>query len=373
MNSSDRHQQWVSTTLVPALIVLVLGGLLGFLLAGDRIGFPEEGGLSAYLLGLAWALILVQAAGAVRMALQLKSDPLPVSVDLTDRATARGHEVKGAGPLSQRIRNLLAAWAEGLAPAQMMGLAQFQSQQVRQAAGTTLAAGLILLVGAAWQGDHGSGVLAALGALALVHLGRYSADRQADQYLESRLLSRLPGHLPNTAMTTKELMVCLSEAVNGTFEKYLPKPEQIAHAVQQPVEALTRETSAQMQNIGRALTVSYEKIAEALNQHAGALGESGSSMGRELNGVLQQHVVQLNQSSEAIAQQLERITQMQANVEQVLRVQEAVDGTLRDVSTAHEFKETLITLRRHLDESDSLLREIAKPRTIRLVEADQEA
>ncbi len=372
MNSSDRHQQWVSATLLPALAFLILGGLLGFLFAGDRIGFPEAGGFSGYLLGLAWALVLVQAAGAVRLALALKSDPLPVSLVLTDRATAREHKVTGAGPLAPRIGNLLAAWADGLAPAQVVGLAQFQSQQVRQARSAVLAGALILLLGAIWQQADAGGTLAALALLAVVHLGRHSAERQVDQYIESRLLSRLPGPLPNTTMTAQELMDCLSKAVNGTFEKYLPKPELFAEAVQQPVEALTRETTGHLQNVGRALTVSYEKIAEALNTHAGALSESGSTMGRELNGVLQQHVVQLNQSAESIAQQLDRITQMQASVEQLLRVQEAVDGTLRDVSTANEFKETLGTLRRHLDESDKLLREIAKPRTIRLVESEEE-
>lgn len=348
---------------------------MGFLIADNRLQIPAEFPLAAYLLGLAWAWILIQAVGVIRGALALKSNPLPTSLDFADRGSVRQQcdALKGSGRLAGRARNLLAAWSDSLAPGQVIGLAQFQSQQNRNAALASLAFGVLVIGAAAWQGVHQVLVLAALAAFALVHLARQEVDRQTDQYVESRLLSRLSGNLPNTAMTSKEVAECLSRAVNGTFEKYMPKPEQIAAAVQAPVDAMTRETVAHLQNAGRALVASYEKIAEALSQHAGVLSQSGSNVGRELDGVLQHHVAQLHRASESVAGQLEKVTQMQSGIEQVLKVQKAVDGTLRDVATAQEFRDTITTLRRHLDESDKLLREIAKPRTIRLVESEHDA
>ena len=59
-------------------------------------------------------------------------------------------------------------------------------------------------------------------------------------------------------------------------------------------------------------------------------------------------------------------------IDNVLKLQQAVDGTLKGVAVTEEFKSTLVELKRHLAESDVLLKNAAKPRTIRLVEKDNE-
>ncbi len=63
---------------------------------------------------------------------------------------------------------------------------------------------------------------------------------------------------------------------------------------------------------------------------------------------------------------------LQSDVKQVLHIQEMVDGTIKAVSTTDEFQQLIKGLRIHLEESDKLLREVSKPRTIRLVETDHD-
>ena len=54
----------------------------------------------------------------------------------------------------------------------------------------------------------------------------------------------------------------------------------------------------------------------------------------------------------------------------MLHVQQSVDETLKAVATSEEFRKTLETLNKHVEASDALLREAARPKTIRLVESD---
>jgi hypothetical protein len=406
------------------MIVIVLGAGLGFAVSTGRMPLLTELPLASYLVGLAWAWILVQGVLVLKDALAF-ADPVPVSIPLGDRAALRETiaAMKAGGRLAGRARHLLNSWTEGLSPDQVIGLANFQSQQNRNAAYAGLSFGLILLAAAAWQQANTSLTVIGFAALALVHGARQALDRQGDHYLESRILSRLPGNLPNTLMTADELAESLSKAVNGTFEKYMPKPDQIASAIQGPVESMSRETMAQLENVGRAMTAGYEKLQGALDEHAQAMSQSGASMGQELQQVLQSHAsqlentsdtmgravaagyeqlqgalnqhaqsvtqggaamgqnleqvlqnhaAQLQQASDTIGSQLSRISELQENIGDLLRVQEAIDGTLKAVTTTDEFKETITSLRTHLEDSDKLLREIAKPRTIRLVESDEE-
>ena len=76
----------------------------------------------------------------------------------------------------------------------------------------------------------------------------------------------------------------------------------------------------------------------------------------------------LAQAQEGIAKQLDRIAGLASTIDQTLQLQKSVDGTLKGVTAAEEFKSTLLELKRHLADSDQLLKNAARPRTLRLVE-----
>ena len=73
-----------------------------------------------------------------------------------------------------------------------------------------------------------------------------------------------------------------------------------------------------------------------------------------------------------MAEQLGRVTEIAASIDKIFKLQQAVDNTLKGVAVTDEFKSTLVELRRHLAESDQLLKNAAKPRAIRLVEKDSD-
>ena len=106
--------------------------------------------------------------------------------------------------------------------------------------------------------------------------------------------------------------------------------------------------------------------------HANQVDGLGGSWKDQLNSVLAQHADKLTEATQVLSGQLEKIAELEGSIEKVLHVQQTVDGTLKDVSTSEEFKETLATLRSHLEASDKFLKELAKPRMITLVEEEGE-
>ena len=80
----------------------------------------------------------------------------------------------------------------------------------------------------------------------------------------------------------------------------------------------------------------------------------------------------LGKAQTEIASQLSRVTALASTIDNIFKLQQAVDGTLKGVTATEEFKSTLVELKRHLAESDQLLKNAAKPRSIRLVEKDNE-
>jgi hypothetical protein len=228
-------------------------------------------------------------------------------------------------------------------------------------------------------------------------------------------------------MTTQELATAIGQAVEGSFRQHIATPEDIGTAVRSNLEPFATETSARLENLGRGLSAvsdemntglkqtvgemtsglqqNVEALKSSLAQHADQVSSSGGNWGDQMQGILNAHSsaiaaasteliddlkkfmtennaqvqgfisennTKIVESSSALGEQLGKIAQLQANIEQVLHVQEMVDNTMKSVATTEEFKETISSLRKHVEESDNLLREVTKPRKIRLVEQEQD-
>ncbi len=204
---------------------------------------------------------------------------------------------------------------------------------------------------------------------------------------------------PGVSISAKELGAELAGPIDAAFKAHVPNPEKFAAAnaaaVEQAikkagegVEALHKNLlSAQAQatekwsanekaaiqsleNAAKAFETAASKLADALSAHAQQLDKVETAAREQLKGVLTQHADSMTKSAAAIASQLDKIMQLEKDIQQVLHVQQVVDGSIKAVSGAEEFKATLAALRKHLEQSDSLIREATKPRTIRLVEQE---
>jgi hypothetical protein len=113
-----------------------------------------------------------------------------------------------------------------------------------------------------------------------------------------------------------------------------------------------------------------EGLQKALTANVQHLEKSGSSAGEQLKTLLTQHADAVQKASSALAGQLDKIMALEKDIQQVLHVQQVTEGTIKSVATSDEFKQTLSSLRQHLAASDSLIKEVTKPRTIKLIESE---
>jgi Mg2+ and Co2+ transporter CorA len=170
----------------------------------------------------------------------------------------------------------------------------------------------------------------------------------------ARLTAELSEKIPGTAMTAQELAEELGESIDQAFRAYVPQPSELAEALADAVGEAGKRQAEQ---------------AEALGQ---VLQGVGTQWKEELAAVLEAHVSSLTSANDALAAELKQISTLEQDLVNLLHVQESVEGALKQLTVSDEFKNTLDALRVHLDASDQLLREVAKPRTIRLVESDDE-
>lgn len=388
MTTTTETKKFLASSGPGLLPVVALGGLLGYLLAGDVFLVPSHHLLLSFCLGLVWAYLFVQWVSLATEMFSLFTDPVPLSLELGRRDEVRDHLAKlnARQPFTLRARRLLEAWTTGWSPRQVAELALFQSRRARSpmAAGTTFVVLLVfvcyVLGGNLWL------TWGALVVLAITILARLNLCDRIDSYLEANLLTRLSANVPPTAATAAELAEALGGSIKTAFQNYIPQPEKMALAIQAAVENASRTIAVDIEKLNRSLAENQSSLADRMTQ---AAKESSARMSEvekvlanaakemasgawvvTLKGALTEHAEQLQGASQALADQLAKIQELEKGILKILHVQEVIDSTIKTVAATEEFRETLSALRTHIQESDNLLREVAKPKTIRLVEEE---
>lgn len=168
----------------------------------------------------------------------------------------------------------------------------------------------------------------------------------------------------------------LHDVMKGQVEALKGALETAAERLREPLGKMAAEIEKALRGLTEQVRQSQGAAAEGLKatltQHAQQVAAAGGAWKEQLQGALAEHAAQVQKATADLAGQLARIADLQKEIEKVLRVQEAVEATLRTVTTTEEFQKTLAGLRAHLEAADNLLREVSKPRTIRLVETEGE-
>lgn len=146
--------------------------------------------------------------------------------------------------------------------------------------------------------------------------------------------------------------------------------EQLKGVLTQHGEGLQKALTGSNEQLKAALTQHGEGLQKTLSANAQQVEKAGTSANEQLKSLLTQHAEAVQKASSALAGQLDKIMALEKDIQQVLHVQQVTEGTIKSVATSEEFKQTLTTLRQHLAASDSLIKEVTKPRTIRLVESE---
>jgi len=266
-----------------------------------------------------------------------------------------------------------AAKKSGEETAKMVGLVQEAGQQ--QQAGITKLQKALEESAAALKEQHTTAVKqfseqlqAATKALA----DNSSALKESYAAAAKSAADQLASVGKNSAEQLAAAQKSISEASSG-LSKGITSASTSLQAV---LSGHAQEVQNALQGATAQLTDQYAGVVDSfkavLTEHGAALKAAGGGWKDQLAGVLQEHAAKMSEANGILIAQLEKISTLEKEIVKVLHVQETIEGTIKQVATSEEFKATLEDLRTHIRESDKLIREVAKPRTIRLVESDGE-
>ena len=237
----------------------------------------------------------------------------------------------------------------------------------------------------------------------------------------SKSIVRLSEHIPGTGMTAKELASELGGSIESSFQKFMPQPDKVSAAITSSVETTMKTAAAGMEGAHKKLIervdgvhkklidsqdavldkwVAHEKNAASglegirkaldsatqqltaglaggsqkmqgsLDEGAKKVAETFTAASSKLEASLLDHAQKTTKASDALSAQMDKIAALEKEIDKLLHLQQATDGTIKAVTSTEEFRNLVKELRIHLEASDAVLREIAKPRTIRLVEQE---
>ena len=368
---------------------IILGALLGIPFKSAE-GWSQSELAALAATGIAIAYIVLSGFDWLVQWFALSKNPLPEDLDLSDRAVARERcdALTGQALLQRHIRRLLSAWAGGASGPQVVAMAANQMFRLLAMLAAEAIAILVLLYAAA--GFNSPGALLTLDTglmvvVALVALARFQLASHSAGYIESHLLARIGNDTPaaagaefarNAAKSVADSTAGLQAAQTKFAEQLVKAQEQAsAQLSKAQTDAAAQVTKAQLEaaaQVAKAQQEAAAQIAKAQSETAAQFAKAQGDMSSKLNATQQEAVAQLAKAQDKVAEQLGRVSEIASSIDRIFKLQQAVDGTLKGVAVTEEFKSTLVELKRHLAESDTLLRNAAKPRTIRLVEKDNE-
>ncbi|NLG35347.1 MAG: hypothetical protein GX548_08340 [Lentisphaerae bacterium] len=334
-------------------------GLLIFLPIRNAYGWqgsPSEWA-ALMVIGIGIAYILLSIADWFAQRRVLAANPLPDELDLSERAVAaeRLAVIQGCSLLHRHVRRLLAAWAAGASGPQVAVMAANQTHRMMGLIVAETAALFTLL--AATAAFNPPPVLLTLGTglmalLLLVALARFQLAAHLAGYVESNLLARIGNDTP--AAAGLEFAQSVGKAVSTSTASLAAAQEKIA------------------EQLARILEESAAAAVKAQQEAAAQVAKAQAEAAAQIAKTQQDAVAHLAKSQDQVAEQLGRLSELSASIDNIFKLQQAVDGALQGVAVSDEFKSTLTELQRHLAASDELLKAASKPRTIRLVEKENE-
>ncbi len=213
-------------------------------------------------------------------------------------------------------------------------------------------------------------------------------------------VARLADQVHNSGMTTPELGQKIGGAIDEALRQYMPKPGDVSSSIAGSVDTAVKGALKSVEELqkrvvdaqGSLLTkwVEYEgRITSSMDATSRAMGESAKQYGTSLGAVSQKMVASFDEGAEKLNQsmkqhaekaaascaqlsaQIEKVAAFQQEVGKLVHLQQATDSTIKSVAASEDFKELIKSIRGHLDTTDKALKDIIKPRTIRLVESEQ--
>jgi len=235
-----------------------------------------------------------------------------------------------------------------------------------------------------------------------------------DIYLDDNLISRFP------SPESKPIVIeNLEDSIEAAFRRYIPDPdrydevftrsiEKAAGTVEEQFAALIKNyevalrdlsgrLSESLTTVGESMETSMHKIAEDVRSQEEAMIDKRREIGTlevenlkrtlsEVNSAAAQVAEEYRKNAEniqaatresadksltasaEISKRVEEITRLAAGIEDLLKIEQAVEKGLAGIASSTEFQSTLKDLREHLAATDAFCNKLSKPRVITLRE-----
>lgn len=195
----------------------------------------------------------------------------------------------------------------------------------------------------------------------------------------SASVSRLAEQIPGTGMTAKELAQELGASIETSFQRFVPQPDKISSSISSSVESSLKTALTSVEGMHKKLLDAQDSVLDKWAVHEKntvggldgirkSLDEASKKLVSQLEAAFKAHADRVTQANTQLAAQLEKIATLEKEVEKLIRLQVNTDGIVKAMAASEEFKDLVKGLRTHLEASDKALKEIAKPRSITLVE-----
>lgn len=233
---------------------------------------------------------------------------------------------------------------------------------------------------------------------------------EVDNYLDDTLISRLP-----SAEQQPIVIENLEDSIEAAFRRYIPDPDRYDEVFTRSIE----KAASSVEERFSGLTQNYEVTLKELT---GRLSESLTSVGESMQDALRQAMDDMRdqdqllmtsrkqiaqdetdrmklllqevqdaafkasseyqKSSEAlqaktqesldktlsaaqgISSRMDEVGKLAASIEDLLRIQQAVEQGLQGLAASNEFSQTLVDIRNHLAATDAFCDRLSKPRII---------
>lgn len=237
---------------------------------------------------------------------------------------------------------------------------------------------------------------------------------EIDIYLDDNVISRFP------SPESKPIVIeNLEDSIEAAFRRYIPDPDRYDEVFTRSIERaagtveekfsglinnyeavlrdLTGRLSTSLSTVGDAMEVSLRKVAGEVKEQGEELLVARKQVAQEEVDSLKRAMEEVNASADAIAaqyrenaqvieaatrdsaekslaaaselvKQVEEVTRLAGGIQELLKIEQAVERSLAGIASATEFQTTLEDLRKHLATTDAFCSRLSKPRVITLRE-----
>lgn len=221
------------------------------------------------------------------------------------------------------------------------------------------------------QPDKVSGAItSAVDAAMKTALSSVDGVQKKLQENQSALMDKWTNHEKSSAATLEGTRKAFEATATQLSTGLAGGSQKLESSLGDGAKKLAEALAAAATQMGGGLTTGSQKLQTSFDDGSKKLTDALSGVSSKLDAALKDHADKTAKASQDLSAQLEKIASLEKDIAKLLHLQQATEGTIKSVTASEEFKQLVVALRTHLESSDKVLKELTKPRTIRLVEEE---